>query len=464
MSEFEIRSPYDGALVGRVHEHTPAEVDEAVVGAVRAVETTRKMAGYERQEILWRVSRAIAEQAEAFAQLMVREAGKPVRAARAEVERAEFTFRVAAEESVRMGGEVLPLDWQASTKGNWSMIRRFPVGVVLAITPFNFPLNLVAHKLAPAMAVGCTVVLKPAPQTALTARKLAEIVYEAGWPRDALAVLHVANERVGELVRDERMQMLSFTGSAAVGWELKAKAGKKKVALELGGNAGVIVHADGDVELAAQRCVAGAFTYAGQSCISVQRIFVHEAVEERFTRRLRELAAGLKVGDPGRADTDVGPMIRASDVDRVESWIDEAKREGAKELLGEGAGRRTPESASVIRPSILTDTRAEMKVNAEEIFAPVCTVEAYRELREAIASINSSRYGLQTGIFTHDMRAVMEAFENLQVGGVVLNDVPTFRIDHMPYGGVKDSGLGREGVRWAMEEMTEPRALIVRGL
>src|SRR5947209_10043763 len=402
MSELEIRSPYDGAVVGRVHQHTEAETNAALDRAVAAFDITRKLAGYERQQILSRVSQSIAAQREDFTRLMVGEAGKPIAAARAEVDRAVFTFRIAAEESVRISGEVLPLDWQESTKGNWSIIRRFPVGVVLAITPFNFPLNLVAHKLAPAMAVGCSIVLKPAPQTPLTAFKLAQLISDAGWPTDALAVLNITNESAAKLVADERMQMLSFTGSSAVGWQLKAAAGKKRVALELGGNAGVIIHSDADLALAAKRCVSGAFTYAGQSCISVQRILVHHTVHDEFVRRFTELARELPVGDPSDERTQVGPMIRASDVERVTTWIAAAKRSGARELLGAHAGEPLSLTPSVLRPSALTNTRPDMQVNAEEIFAPVCTVEAFAELDDAIASINASRYGLQTGVFTHD--------------------------------------------------------------
>ncbi len=464
MAEIEIRSPYDGAVVGRVRQNTRADAEAAVSAAAKSFETTRKLAGYERQQILTKVSQAIAAQAEDFARLMVSEAGKPITAARVEVERAVFTFRVAAEESVRMGGEVLPLDWQASTRGNWSMIRRFPVGVVLAITPFNFPLNLVAHKVAPAIAVGCPIVLKPAPQTPLTALKLADAIYEAGWPREALPVLYLSNEDAETLLSDERIKMLSFTGSSKVGWELKARAGKKKVALELGGNAGVIVHSDAELEHAVSRCVAGAFTYSGQSCISVQMILVQERVAEAFKAALVAKVRELPVGAPEDKRTVVGPLIRASDVQRVEQWLAEAKAAGAEELVGEGAGLRMPTSASVLKPAVLTHTKPHMRINEEELFAPVCTVENYHAFDDAVRVINDSRYGLQTGVFTHDARLMFRAFEELEVGGVVINDVPTFRIDHMPYGGVKDSGMGREGIRWAMEEMTETRSLMIRGL
>ncbi|HEY0566308.1 MAG TPA: aldehyde dehydrogenase family protein [Terriglobales bacterium] len=462
MDEVDIRSPYDGAVVGRVRLNTRADCEQAVRTAVESFAQTRQLAGYERQQILSRVANGIEARAEEFAQLMMAEAGKPIAAARAEVKRAIFTFKVAAEESVRTGGEVLPLDWQEGTRGSWSIIRRFPVGVVLAITPFNFPLNLVAHKVAPAIAVGCPVVLKPAPQTPLSALKLADLIYRSGWPREALPVLYVSNEDAQFLVEHDDIKLLSFTGSAKVGWELKTKSGKKKVVLELGGNAAVIIHADADLDLAVRRCVSGAFTYAGQSCISVQRIFVHESVRERFTAAFVDASRKLRVGDPHDDNTQVGPMIRASDVERVEQWIDEALAQGATELVGEGAGKRSREAASVLRPAILTHTTPQMKVNAEEIFAPVCSVESYRDFDDAIAAVNASQYGLQAGVFTHDARLIFRAFERIEVGGVIVNDASTFRIDHMPYGGVKDSGLGREGVRYAMEEMTEPRILVMR--
>jgi glyceraldehyde-3-phosphate dehydrogenase (NADP+) len=274
--------------------------------------------------------------------------------------------------------------------------------------------------------------------------------------------LYVSNEDAQFLVEHDDIKLLSFTGSAKVGWELKTKSGKKKVVLELGGNAAVIIHADADLDLAVRRCVSGAFTYAGQSCISVQRIFVHESVRERFTAAFVDASRKLRVGDPHDDNTQVGPMIRASDVERVEQWIDEALAQGATELVGEGAGKRSREAASVLRPAILTHTTPQMKVNAEEIFAPVCSVESYRDFDDAIAAVNASQYGLQAGVFTHDARLIFRAFERIEVGGVIVNDASTFRIDHMPYGGVKDSGLGREGVRYAMEEMTEPRILVMR--
>jgi len=362
---------------------------------------------------------------------------------------------VAAEESTRIYGEYLPLDWQETTAGRWGMVRRFPLGPILGITPFNFPLNLVAHKVAPAIAAGCSIIIKPAPQTPLTALLLAEVVEQAGWPDGALSVIPFSNEDAGFLVGDERIRMISFTGSAAVGWDIKRRSGKKKVILELGGNAAVLIHKDADLAYAAERCVSGGFGYAGQSCISVQRILVERSVCGRFTDLFLPAVSALRTGDPLDESTDVGPLIRESDATRATDWIQEAVRGGARVLAG---GTRR---GSLLEPTVLSGTRPEMKVNCQEIFAPVVTVEPYDDFSEAVREINRSAYGLQTGIFTHDATLLFHAFEELEVGGVIGGDVPSVRMDQMPYGGVKDSGLGREGVRYAIEEMTEPKLLVM---
>jgi glyceraldehyde-3-phosphate dehydrogenase (NADP+) len=326
---------------------------------------------------------------------------------------------------------------------------------VAGITPFNFPLNLVAHKVAPAIAAGCTMVLKPAPQTPLTALLLAESVQLAGWPDGALNVLPLSNEDAGLLVSDDRIKLISFTGSVPVGWEIKRNSGKKKVVLELGGNAGVIIHSDADLSYAADRCVAGGFTYSGQSCISVQRILVERSVSAKFIDLLLAGVSKLKTGDPLDESTDVGPLIRERDAVRAVEWIQEAVRTGARLLCG---GKR---QGSLLEPTVLTGTRTDMKVNCQEIFAPVVTVEPYDTFDEAVRQLNASAFGLQAGVFTRDVKLLFTAYEELEVGGLVAGDVPTFRIDHMPYGGVKDSGLGREGLRYAIEEMTEPRLLVM---
>ncbi len=451
----EIRSPYDDAVVGAVYQGTQEHAEQAIAAAVKAFGTTRRLPAFERQRVLRRVAENIQERKEEFAQCIAHEAGKPIKTARAEVERSIFTFTVAAEESVRIYGEYLPLDWQEFTVGRWGMVKRFPLGPVAGITPFNFPLNLVAHKVAPAIAAGCSMVLKPAPQTPLTALMLAESVQQAGWPDGALNVLPLSNDDAGLLVSDDRIKLISFTGSAAVGWEIKRNAGKKKVALELGGNAGVIIHSDADLAYAAERCVTGGFSYAGQSCISVQRILVERSVSDKFIDLLVSGVSKLKSGDPMDETTDVGPLIRERDVYRAVEWIDEAVRGGARLLCG---GKRR---GSVLEPTIVTRTNADMKVNCQEIFAPVVTVEAYDSFEDAVRQLNSSPYGLQAGVFTRDVKLLFSAYEELEVGGLVAGDVPTFRIDHMPYGGIKDSGLGREGLRYAIEDMTEPKLLVM---
>jgi glyceraldehyde-3-phosphate dehydrogenase (NADP+) len=347
------------------------------------------------------------------------------------------------------------MDLQAFAAGRWAMVRRFPLGPIAAITPFNFPLNLVAHKWAPALATGCTIVHKPASQTPFSSLLLAELVEQAGWPAGALNVLPLSSRDAERLVADERLKILSFTGSVAVGWDLKKKAGKKRVTLELGGNAGVIVHHDADLEYAADRCSTGGFSYAGQSCISVQRIFVHSSVMNGFLAAFLPRVQKLNMGDPLEEATDVGPMISEADAQRAEEWINEATAAGAQLLCG---GKR---NGPLLEPTVLTGTRPEQLVNCREVFAPVVTVEPYDDFEEAVRRVNDSLYGLQAGVFTRDTKLLFQAYEELEVGGVIAGDVPTFRIDHMPYGGVKDSGLGREGLRYAIEEMTEQKILVV---
>jgi acyl-CoA reductase-like NAD-dependent aldehyde dehydrogenase len=451
----EIRSPYDGSGIASVFQGRREHAEAAIAAAVKAFGTTRRLPAFERQRVLRRVSENIYERKQEFARTMAQESGKPIKAARTEVERAIFTFNVAAEESTRIYGEYLPLDWQEFTAGRWGIVRRFPLGPIAGITPFNFPLNLVAHKVAPAIAAGCPLVLKPAPQTPLTALLLAEAVQQAGWPDGGLNVLPLSNDDAGLLVTDERIKLISFTGSATVGWQIKKNCGKKKVVLELGGNAGVIVHSDADLAYAADRCVVGGFSYAGQTCISVQRILVERSAFARFTDHLLEGVKKLKTGDPLDDSTDLGPLIRESDAVRASDWIQEAVRGGARLLCG---GQR---HGSVLEPTVLTGTRPEMKVNCQEIFAPVVTVEPYDDFNQALKQINNSPYGLQAGLFTRDAKLIFNAYEELEVGGLIAGDVPAFRIDHMPYGGVKDSGLGREGLRYAIEEMTEPKLLVM---
>ena len=451
----EIRAPYDGSIVARVvrgrHEHAEA----AIAAAVKAFGTTRRLPAFERQRVLRRISASMLERKEEFARTLSQEAGKPIKASRTEVDRAIFTFNVAAEESTRIYGEFLPLDWQEFTAGRWGIVRRFPLGPIAGITPFNFPINLVAHKVAPAIAAGCSMVLKPAPQTPLCSLLLAECVQQAGWPDGGLNVLPLSNEDAGLLVTDDRLKLISFTGSAPVGWDIKKRAGKKRVVLELGGNAAVIVHSDADLEYAADRCVAGGFGYAGQTCISVQRILVEHSVYGKFTDFFVAGVKKLKTGDPLDPSIDVGPLIRESDAIRTTAWIDEAVRAGARLLCG--GGRK----GLIVEPAVLTGTKPEMKVNCQEVFGPVVTVEPYKDFDQALRQVNHSIYGLQTGVFTRDAKLLFQAYEELEVGAVIAGDVPSFRIDQLPYGGVKDSGLGREGLRYAIEEMTEPKLMVM---
>ncbi len=390
---------------------TAEQLEQAIRAAVSAFETTKRLPAYERQRVLRAISDSIAARREEFARLMAMEAGKPIKTARAEVDRAVFTFAVAAEESVRIGGEWLPMDLQASTAGRMAIVRRFPLGPIAAITPFNFPLNLVAHKVAPAIAAGCTMVLKPAPKTPLCALLLTEIVEKAGWPAGALNTLSLSNEDAARMVADDRLKLLTFTGSGAVGWALKARAGKKKVALELGGNAAVIVHGDADVDFAAERCALGGFSYAGQSCISVQRIFVQRNVEEKFTASLLSRVSKLKAGDPLDEATDIGPMINEDAAKRAASWVDDAAKSGAKILAG---GKR---NGAIMEPTVLSHTKPDMRVNCEEVFAPVVVVEPYDDFGDALRRVNDSPYGLQAGLFTRDAKLIFQAYEELEVGG-----------------------------------------------
>jgi glyceraldehyde-3-phosphate dehydrogenase (NADP+) len=451
----EVKSPFDGAIVGRVFQGKRQHAEAAIAAAVKAFGTTRRLPTFERHRVLRRVSEGIAQRKEEFARTLCQEAGKPIKLARTEVDRAVFTFTVAAEESTRIYGEYLPLDWQEFTAGRWGIVRRFPLGPIAGITPFNFPLNLVAHKVAPAIAAGCPMVLKPAPQTPLCSLLLAEVVQQAGWPDGGLNVLPLSNDDAALLVTDDRLKMITFTGSSTVGWQIKKNSGKKKVILELGGNAGVIVHSDADVAYAADRCIAGGFGYAGQTCISVQRILVEHSVYGKFTDLLLAGVKNLKTGDPLDDATDVGPLIRESDAIRATEWVQEAVRGGARLLYG---GHR---NGSIMEPTVLTGTKHDMKVNCQEIFAPVVTIEPYNDFNDALRQVNHSPYGLQAGIFTRDAKLMFQAYEELEVGGLMGGDVPSFRIDHMPYGGVKDSGLGREGLRYAIEEMTEPKLLVM---
>ncbi|MDE1977001.1 MAG: aldehyde dehydrogenase family protein [Elusimicrobia bacterium] len=424
--------------------------------AADAFVQTSAMPSYSRAQILAKIAAAIESKSEAFARLITEEVRKPIKESRREVARAVFTFKWASEEAKRFGGELLPLDLDEASRGRQALTRRAPSGPALFITPFNFPLNLVAHKVAPAVAVGAPFVLKPAPHAPKTAAKLVDIIIGAGWPKDAAGLAVVDNEDAEALARDERFSVLSFTGSAKVGWHLKSCAGKKRVLLELGGNAAVYVDAGADVAWAAARCAWGAFYYSGQVCISVQRIYAEESIYDKFKDLLLQNTAELKLGDPADEKIDVGPLISEDAAKRVEDWISEAAAGGGKILCG---GKRR---GDVIEPTIVENAPASCRLSCEEAFGPVAVLEKVETKIHALDKLCEGRYGLQAGIFTNDLAFVFEAWQRVPVGGLVVNDIPAFRSDAMPYGGIRDSGTGREGVRYAMEEMTELRTLVLK--
>lgn len=449
----EVRSPFNSELVAVVHRAGPSEIETAISKETSAFQVTRKLPAWKRAEALEKISAGIAARREEFAQTIALEAGKPIRTARAEVDRAIFTFKVAAEESKRIYGEVVPLDWISGTEGREAQVRRVPLGPIAGISPFNFPLNLVSHKVAPAIAAGNPIILRPASQTPVSALKLAEVIAASGWPAEAFSVVPSTTKDASPLIEDDRIKLLTFTGSPAVGWRLKTQAGRKRVTLELGGNAGVIVHRDAEVPYAAERAAWGGFSYAGQSCISVQRIYVHEDIYDAFVEDFVLRVKALKVGDPLDEATDVGPMIDPGAAQRVEEWVAEAQQEGAQVLIG---GSR---DGNLWQPTVLTDLQPTMRVSCQEVFAPLVGIYRYSDIDEAIRGVDESDFGLQAGLFTRDLTIVKRAFDDIDVGGLMINDVPTFRIDHMPYGGVKQSGFGREGLRYAIEEMSELKLL-----
>jgi acyl-CoA reductase-like NAD-dependent aldehyde dehydrogenase len=449
----EIRSPYDQSIVGKVHFASEEQVEEALAAAANAFQKTRRLSSYERSAVLEAISREIKARKEELARSITLQSGKVIRDARAEVDRAVLTFDIASEEAKRLGGELVPLDLSPQTSRRWGITRRFPVGVVTAITPFNFPLNLVAHKVAPALAAGNTVALRPASQVPITSLLLGEIVAGTEYPAGGLNVIPAGYRESEILLTDDVVKKVTFTGSPAVGWEIKKKAYRKKVTLELGGNAAVIVEPDADLEFALPRVVTGAFAYSGQICISVQRLFLHEKIYDKFLADLVARARRLKIGNPLEEETDIGPMITLEAAKQTEEWIQEAVGLGAQVACG---GRR---EGAVFEPTVLENVIPDLRISWLEAFAPVVVVYRYSDFAGALESVNDSIYGLQAGVFTSDLRKAFEAYEALDVGGVIINDVPTFRIDHMPYGGVKESGTGREGVRYAIEEMTELKLL-----
>jgi glyceraldehyde-3-phosphate dehydrogenase (NADP+) len=455
--ELPVVDPFTGREIARVPLGDERHIERALAAAADAFPTARRVAPYERADLLRRIAEGMAERRAEFAETIVAEAGKPVTYAKGEVERAIATFTLAAEEARRTAGEAVPLDAFAAGAGHFGLARRFPLGVIAGISPFNFPLNLVAHKVAPCLATGNTMVLKPAPKTPLSALMLGEVMVASGLPAGQVNIITCTNEAASRLITDARVKMISFTGSTEVGWKIKEQSGRRRVVLELGGNAGVIVHADADLGAAIPGIATAAFASAGQSCISVQRVFVQEKIYQDFkTRLIAHTREKITAGDPRKSTTVVGPMITTDALAKVRARIDAAVAGGARLLCGGGAKRQT------LQATILENVDPAGELCAEEAFAPVLVLAKYRTFEEALALVNASRFGLQAGVFTRDISRAFQAYEALEVGGVMINQVPTWRVENMPYGGSKASGFGREGVRYAMEEMTELRTLGVR--
>ncbi|CAN5115290.1 aldehyde dehydrogenase family protein [soil metagenome] len=455
-TDLAVTDKYTGEVAFRVAQADAATIDAGIAGAVRAAEPMARMASYERQAVLDHCVARFRERFDELAYALCVEAGKPIKDSEGEVGRLIDTFRIAAEESVRMTGEVLPIDIAPRAKGYQSIWKRVPIGPCSFISPFNFPLNLAAHKIAPALAVGCPFVMKPASRTPLGAIIIGEILAETNLPEGAFSILPAHREGADLFTTDDRLKLLSFTGSPDVGWDLKARCGKKKVVLELGGNAAVIVDADADLEDALERIIFGAFYQSGQSCIGVQRIIIHADVYDKFRDMLVARTGGLIAGDPKDPKTFVGPMISEGEAKRLDGWIQEAVASGATLLCG---GKR---EGAMLEATLLENVGRDTKAYREEAFGPLAILSKFSDFNAAMAEVNDSKFGIHAGIFTRDLFKMFDAWDRLDVGGVVINDVPSYRVDNMPYGGVKDSGIGREGVKFAMEDMTEIRNLVIR--
>lgn len=454
---YPLYSPYSGELLANISKAGTEDVKRAITGAEQAFETMKEMPAHKRAKILLKVAEILKERREDLARTIALEAGKPITAARGEIGRTIVTYEFAAEEAKRNYGETIPMDAAPGGENRLGMTWREPLGTVAAITPFNFPFNLVAHKLGPAFAAGNTVVLKPANQTPLSALKIAEIFQEAGLPDGALQVVTGSGSEIGEvLLTDKRIKKITFTGSPEVGKEIKSKAGLRKVTLELGSNSALIVEPDVPMENVVKRAVEGAFVYSGQVCISLQRIYVHQSIFDEFLSRFKEEAEKVNVGDPMEEETMVSAMINRGEAERIDTWVQEAVNKGAKTACG---GTR---KGSVYAPTVLTDTTNEMKVSCQEVFAPVVLVTPYETLEEAIRMVNDSDFGLNIGVYTQNIDKGLYAAKKIQSGAVIINDIPTFRVDHMPYGGVKESGYGREGIKYAVEEMTELKFVSIK--
>ncbi|MEE9212970.1 MAG: aldehyde dehydrogenase family protein [Phycisphaeraceae bacterium] len=452
----EVTDKYTGQVATRVAMADPAAIDRGITAAVRATDPMRQTKAYQRQAVLNHCATRFRERFDELAMALCIEAGKPITDARGEVGRLIDTFRIAAEESVRIYGEVMPLDISPRAANYTGMWKRVPIGPCSFISPFNFPLNLAAHKVAPAIAAGCPFVLKPASLTPIGALIIGETLAETDLPQGAFSILPCRRDGAELFTTDDRLKLLSFTGSPAVGWALKARAGKKKVVLELGGNAACIVDHDADLDDAVGRNVIGGFYQSGQSCISVQRLLVHQDVYDTFKKKFIAAVEKLKVGDPKDDDTFIGPIISETEAERIESWINEAGERGAKVLCG---GKR---DGRMVEATVLENVPAGVRVSCQEVFGPVVVLDKFADFDEALKRVNASAFGLQAGVFTRDIYKIQKAWDVLEVGGVLINEVPSWRVDHMPYGGVKDSGLGREGIRFAIEDMTEIRLMVLR--
>ena len=451
--KIDVLNPYDKSVYGSVASASEADFTEAIYKADEVFKEFRLSPSHKRAEALAFISSEIKARKQELAETMTCEMGKSIKDSLGEVDRAVSVFAISAEESKRMGGEMMSLDWLPGADNRWGLIRRFPMGVIGGISPFNFPLNLIAHKIGPAIASGNTVVLKPASKTPIVALKLAEIIDKADLPKGAISILPASSKDVGPLLTDPRVKVITFTGSPEVGWSLKEKCGKKRVVLELGGNAGVIVADDADINLAASRILIGGFSTSGQSCISVQRVIVHEDVYDKFMSLFVEKVKNLKIGNPLDSNVNVGPIVEESEALRIENWINEAVDNGAEAVVG---GKR---EGGFIQPTVLTNVKPDMKVCANEVFAPLVAVSKYTEFKQAVDEINNSDFGLQAGVFTNRINDIWYAYENIDTGGVVINDMSTYRADHQPYGGMKDSGFGREGIRYSIEDYTEIKIL-----
>ncbi|AHK15120.1 aldehyde dehydrogenase family protein [Thalassolituus oleivorans] len=455
-TDLKVTDKYSGEVACEVALATPDVLDQAITAAVAATEAMRKMTVYERQAVLEHCVKRFTERKDELAHALCIEAGKPINDAIGEVTRLIDTFKIAAEETPRMLGETLPLDISPRAKGYRGMTQRVPIGPCAFISPFNFPLNLAAHKVAPAIATGCPFVLKPASMTPVGALLIGEILAETNLPKGAFSILPCRRDSADLLTEDDRLKLLSFTGSPDVGWKLKARAGKKPVILELGGNAACVVDKDWDLDDAVARVIIGAFYQSGQSCIGVQRLFVHSDVYATFKEKLVAKTKALKSGDPKDKETFIGPMISEGEAKRLHGWIESAIDKGATLLCG---GQR---NGNMLQATLLENVDSNCELSAEEAFGPVAILEPFDDFDAVLKRVNDSRFGLQAGIFTRDLYKAQQAWDELEVGGVVIGDVPSWRVDHMPYGGVKDSGLGREGIRWAMEDMTELRLMVIR--